>query len=232
MAKWVIPDVHGCAKTLQYLIEQDIKATKSDNLYFLGDYIDRGPDAKGVIDYIMSLQKGGYNINYILGNHEAYLLDAWENGQKFHLFKTQAEKEWDKHGGLDTLRSFGVHRPKNIEKQYIDWIKKGQYFIELDNYVLVHAGMNFSIPNPFDDVISMIWKRDFKVDRAKIYGKKLIHGHVPVEISLIKLFIQSDNYDFVALDNGVYYENKAGFGNLLAFNPDTKELIVQPNIDF
>ena len=57
--RWVIPDVHGNLITLKYLIENRIALSKSDELYFLGDYIDRGPDSKGVIDFIMSLQNSG-----------------------------------------------------------------------------------------------------------------------------------------------------------------------------
>ena len=53
---WVIPDIHGNSRTLQALIEEQIKPSRSDQLFFLGDYIDRGPDAKGVIDYIIKLK--------------------------------------------------------------------------------------------------------------------------------------------------------------------------------
>ena len=48
--RWIIPDIHGCTKTLSVLLENLLKVTKHDELYFLGDYIDRGPDGKGVID--------------------------------------------------------------------------------------------------------------------------------------------------------------------------------------
>ena len=57
--RWVIPDIHGCINTLKQLIETGIMPTKEDELYFLGDYIDRGPDGRGVIDYIMSMQSQG-----------------------------------------------------------------------------------------------------------------------------------------------------------------------------
>jgi serine/threonine protein phosphatase 1 len=112
-------------------------------------------------------------------------------------------------------------------------MSKGKYYIELDDFILVHAGMNFDIPNPFDDTMSMLWVRDFKVDPIRIGGKKIIHGHVPVEYSLIQLFIDSGGYDFIALDNGVYYrDQKVGFGNLMALELNSMELIAQPNVDF
>ena len=228
--RWVIPDVHGHLATLKSMVEDRIALTKDDSLYFLGDYIDRGPDSKGVIDYIINLQESGYDVNYIRGNQEDYCIRAWEDDQKRFLFRSPIEKDWRKNGGNRTLESFGAKRPRDISKFYIDWMKGAKYFIELEDYILVHAGMNFKIDNPYEDTRSMMWIRDFRVDRNKIAGKKIIHGHVPVEMTLIDLF-RNNNYDFISLDNGIYYANKDGFGNLLAFNIDTKEIIIQHNID-
>lgn len=231
--RWVIPDIHGCITTLKQLIENCIVPTKDDELYFLGDYIDRGPDGRGVIDYIMSMQSQGYNIGYLVGNHEYYCMNAFEMDKHRFFGKSKIHKEWERYGAKTTLKSFGAKRPRQIDEKYIDWMHKGQYFIELDDYILVHAGMNFNIDNPFDDTMSMMWARDFKVDRTKTGGKKIIHGHVPVEYSLIQLFIESEGYDFIALDNGVYYrDQKVGFGNLMALELNSMQLIAQPNCDF
>ena len=228
--RWVIPDVHGHLATLKSMVKDRIALSKDDSLYFLGDYIDRGPESKGVIDFIINLQDSGYDINYIRGNHEDYCIRAWETDQKRFLFRSDIEKDWRKNGGNRTLESFGAKRPRDISKFYIDWMKNAKYFIELEDYILVHAGMNFKIDNPFEDTRSMMWIRDFKVDKNKIAGKKIIHGHVPVEMTLIDLF-RNNNYDFISLDNGIYYDNREGFGNLLALNLDTKEIVIQPNID-
>ena len=209
--RWVVPDIHGCLNTLKSLIENRINLSKSDAIYFLGDYIDRGPDSKGVIDYIMSLQNAGYEIHCLRGNHEDYCLRAWEADKKRFMFRSNIEKDWRKNGASSTLDSFGVRRPRDIDEKYINWIKKTEYYIELDDCILVHAGMNFNISNPFEDTSSMMWIRNFKVDPNKVGGKKVIHGHVPVEMSLIDLFVQSEGYNFLALDNGIYYKNKDGF---------------------
>ena len=231
--RWVIPDIHGCINTLKQLIENNIQPTKEDSLYFLGDYIDRGADGKSVIDYIMSFQEQGYDIQYLIGNHEYYCMNSYDKDQNRWLTKSSIQKEWERYGAKMTLRSFGVKHPRDIDPKYIEWMKKGKYYIELDDYILVHAGMNFNIQDPFEDTMSMLWVRDFKVDTMKTGGRKIIHGHVPVEYSLIQLFLDSDSYDFIALDNGVYYgDQKAGFGNLMALELNSKELIAQPNIDF
>ncbi len=231
--RWVIPDIHGCVNTLKQLVENGIQPTKEDSIYFLGDYIDRGPDGKGVIDYIMSFQEQGYDIDYLIGNHEYYCMNAFENDKHRWLTKSSIQKEWELYGAKMTLKSFGVKHPRDIDPKYIEWMQKGKYFIELDDFILVHAGMNFNIDDPFDDTMSMLWVRDFKVDTGKTGGKKIIHGHVPVEYSLIELFLESNSYDFIALDNGVYYrDQKVGFGNLMALELNSMELIAQPNVDF
>lgn len=229
--RWVIPDIHGHLKTLKYMIEDRLDVTKSDVVYFLGDYIDRGPDSKGVIDYIMSMQNAGYEVHCLRGNHEDYCLKAWNADKKRFLGRSSIEKEWRKNGAQNTLSSFNVKRPRNIDQRYIEWMNNTKYYIELEDYILVHAGLNCSIDNPFEDTKSMMWIRDFKVDVNKIGGKKVIHGHVPVELSFINLFSQSEGYNFLAIDNGIYYKNKDGFGNLLAYNIDTKEIVIQHNID-
>lgn len=231
---WIIPDIHGCAKTLRVLLENMLMVTKHDQLYFLGDYIDRGPDSKGVIDYLMHLQKEEYEVHFIKGNHEDMCVKAYEADQKRLFFggKHQEQKDWEAVGAKETLKSFGVKHPREIPKEYIDWMNACVPYIELEEYILVHAGMNFDIKDPFEDTKSMMWTRHFKVDYRRTHGKKIIHGHIPIDYTFMSTVIEeNENYDFIALDNGVYETNEPGMGNLMAFNPDTMEIIAQSNMD-
>ena len=232
--RWIIPDIHGCPQTLQALFENMLKITKHDQLYLLGDYIDRGPDSKGVIDYLMHLQKEEYNVHCIKGNHEDMCVKAYEADKKKKLFGSKhiEQKEWEAVGAKETLQSFGVKHQREIPIEYIEWMKECMPYVELEEYILVHAGLNFSIDNPFEDEHSMMWTRRFKVNYNKSHGKKIIHGHIPVDYSFMNLVIeQNENYDFIALDNGVFVTDKPGLGNLTAFNPDTKQLVAQSNMD-
>lgn len=232
--RWIIPDIHGCVETVKALLESMLRVTKEDQLYFLGDYIDRGPDGKGVLDYFMHLQEEGYNVHFIKGNHEDLCVKAYEADQKkqFLGMKHVEQKEWEAVGGKTTLKSFGVKHPREIPKKYIDWMNECLPYIELEKYILVHAGMNFRLPDPFVDTHSMMWTRSFQVDFRKSHGKKIIHGHIPVDYSFIMLVIENSHYrDFIALDNGVYETDKSGQGNLMAYNPDTREIIAQSNMD-
>ena len=159
---------------------------------------------------------------------------AYEADQKRLFFggKHQEQKDWEAVGAKETLKSFGVKHPREIPKEYIDWMNACVPYIELEDYILVHAGMNFDIKDPFEDTKSMMWTRHFKVDYRRTHGKKIIHGHIPIDYTFMSTVIEeNENYDFIALDNGVYETNQPGMGNLMAFNPDTMEIIAQSNMD-
>ncbi len=233
---WIIPDIHGCAQTLAMLLEQLIKPNKNDHLIFLGDYIDRGPDSRGVLKQIMELQKNDYKITALIGNHEDYAIKAWDEDKKkkgflgLH-FKSKIQKEWEVFGGIQTLESFDAYRPSDIPKKYIEWMRGLDYWVELEDFFVVHAGFNFKADNPFEDKRSMLWVRDYVVVPEKIKNKRVIHGHVPVNLEFIDLSLKNNSYKFIDLDNGVYMARKAGYGNLLALEVNSMEYVAQPLID-
>jgi serine/threonine protein phosphatase 1 len=233
---WVIPDIHGCAKTLQALIEELIQPSKHDWIYFLGDYIDRGPSSKEVIDYIIYLQKEQYNIRTLMGNHEDFLLKSYDEEINLKSVlglkkKNRKKEEWFFHGGKDTMKSFKVANLKDFPAEYLDWMKNLEYFIELENFLLVHAGFNFRSEDPFEDKSSMLWIREYDIDNEKIGNKRIIHGHVPVSLEFIDMSLKSNTYQFIDLDNGPYMTTREGFGNLVALELNTLEYKVQYNLD-
>lgn len=232
--KWVIPDIHGCKKTLCALIVDKIKPNKADMIYFLGDYIDRGPDPKGVIDYLRSLEDAGFNVRFLMGNHEDYLLRSLSKkplSKSLFRKKDTYQEIWSENYWKSTLNSFDVENIYEIPEDYIQWIERLEYYIENKDFILVHAGLNFDIDNPFEDKQSMLWVREYEIIPEKINYRKIIHGHVPINLEFIQMNIESQQFDFIALDNGVYMKNTEEFGNLLALELNTMELLVQPNID-
>lgn len=237
MAKqWVIPDIHGYSKTLKALLEEQIKPTRNDIIYFLGDYIDRGPDSKGVIDYIIGLQNDNYTIHTLLGNHEDYLIRTYDNEsvRKNFLgitYQNNLKNEWFKYGGKETLKSFQVSDVHEIPEKYINWMRKLTYYVQLDTFLLVHAGFNFNLDDPYKDKASMLWIKDFKVDQKKAGNRKVVHGHVPVSLDFIELLRTSNTFSFIDIDNGVYMPGKQGFGNLVALELTSMEIRVQHNVD-
>ena len=233
---WIIPDIHGCANTLQTLVEQQIRPGKKDRLIFLGDYIDRGPDSKGVIDFIMRLQETGYSITALKGNHEESCINAWKADREKKSFpdgmrsKTFLQKQWERFGGGKTLESFGTNRAGEIPEKYIRWMEQRELFVETDQFIAVHAGLNFDVENPFDDTRSMLWIREFRMVPEKIGGRTLIHGHVPVNLELIDRFIRNKS-TVIDLDNGIYMTRKAGYGNLVTLETESMEYRVQTVVD-
>ncbi len=233
---WIIPDLHGCSATLELMVEQQIKPDKNDRLIFLGDYIDRGPDSKGVVDFIMKLQEEGYNISALKGNHEDFCVKAWEvdkNRENFLGIRTKShiQNNWEAFGGIQTLESFGAIWPSEIPEKYIRWMESLEYFVETEKFIAVHAGLNFNIDDPFSDTRSMLWIREFRIKPEKINNKILVHGHSPVSLELIEMMIRKKNPDNIDLDNGIYVNNVPGYGNLVVLEINSMEYKVQTVVD-
>ncbi|HPX59424.1 MAG TPA: metallophosphoesterase family protein [Bacteroidales bacterium] len=234
--QWVIPDVHGCYYTLKKLLEDRINITKEDTVYFLGDLVDRGKHSRLVLDYLINLEKEGYNIKVIKGNHEEYFVRSYYSELTHNsTFLKKYSKDyqfWLKVGGKETVESFGVKNVKDIPLAYIKWIENLPYYYLTDKYVIVHAGLNFNKKNPFEDTNAMLVNNHFTVVPEKIGNRTVIHGHIPLSIDGIETLIrEKDTYHFICLDNGCYYEKIDTFGSLLALNLDTLELTQQPNIE-
>ncbi len=234
--RWVIPDIHGCVDTLKALIEEQIKPARYDELYFLGDYIDRGPESRAVIDYIRLLQKDEYSVTPLKGNHEDFLVELYDAEMQsknpwFLRFSDRKKKSWYAIGGKETLKSFGIRNLKEMPPEYIEWMRNLDYYVSLEQFILVHAGLNCNIDDPFTDTRSMLWLRDYQILPEKTGNRKIIHGHVPVNLQFIDLSIKNNIYKFIDLDNGPYMSGKDGYGNLVALELTNMEMVIQDNRD-
>jgi serine/threonine protein phosphatase 1 len=234
--RWVIPDIHGCVKTVEALFANIIKPARYDELYFLGDYIDRGPDSKGVIDFIRNLQKDEYNVVALKGNHEDMAVELYDaensgEGSWLNLFGNKKQSAWFQMGGKETLKSYGVSRAKDLPSDHIEWMRALPYFAELEEFVVVHAGLNFRNDDPFEDKLSMLWLRDYEIRPEKIGFRKIIHGHNPVHMELLIQTIKTNFYKFIDLDNGIYMKDRDGYGNLVALELNSMEFVIQDNLD-
>ena len=218
--RFVIPDIHGCEQTFRRLLENVIRLQKDDSLYLLGDFIDRGPRSKEVIDAIRQLQMDGYDILAIRGNHEEMFLKSCNDWSYFHL--------WMMNGGYTTLKSFGVEDACEIPFPYRTFIESFPYLIKLDDFVLVHAGLNFSAPDPFVDTEAMLWSREREVVKGLIGNRRVIGGHTPLTRKEIQRNLKGD---LIMLDNGCVYKGEPGLGSLVALELDSMTLYFQENID-
>ena len=137
----------------------------------------------------------------------------------------------------NTIRSFNALADLNktvknlIPKKYFQFLDSLPYFIELDDYIVVHAGFNFNIKNPFTDFENMLWTREEHNKFEFTKGKKIIHGHTPVPIEQINSRIKNKNTSVINIDSGCVFTNLEKLGTLTALNMDNLELLNVKNID-
>ncbi|WP_066832789.1 metallophosphoesterase family protein [Rufibacter ruber] len=223
MARYALTDIHGCLKTFQMMVEEILRLQPNDHLYLLGDYINKGPDSKGVLDYIFSLQRQGYQLTCLRGNHDQLLLDAVDQGEQA-VWLTPEDKQ-------KTLENFGVGQFSQIPAQYLSFVRNLPVLVVLEDYVLVHAGLDFSLPNLLatENYTLMNIKR-MQPSAQKLSGRTLVHGHLPVPKATIEKAVKKKKAA-INLDAGcVYYKNEE-FGQLCGFNLDTWQLYWLPNQD-
>lgn len=228
MRRFVISDIHGCNKTFNEALDK-IGLNKEDQLYLLGDYIDRGPDSKGVIDTIFHLQDNGYDIKCLKGNHEQMLIDAW------HKMDFSYTRRWLFHGGAQTVESFGGFGIEKIGQRYRDFLQGLKHSFSLEKEILVHAGLGFKQKeNPLDDEHSKLWIRNWykDINYQWLGEKKIIHGHTPRDIAEIQNMMGRIDIDkFLDIDAGCCYINVNGLGYLCVLEMEKMNIFFQKNVD-
>jgi serine/threonine protein phosphatase 1 len=222
MARYAITDIHGCARTLRALVLNQLRLQKQDELYLLGDFVNKGPDSKGVIDFILHLRKQHYQVHCLRGNHDQMLLEAAFRGEKA-LSLTEHEKKL-------VLQSFGIYDFRKLPPLYAHFLDALPYYLELPDHFLVHAGFDFHQPNIFSDKEAMLNIRNYEVDWVRLSNKRLLHGHTPVPLHSIKKSASHNDYK-INLDAGCVYYRNASYGNLVALNLDSRSLTIQSNLD-
>ncbi|WP_019946399.1 metallophosphoesterase family protein [Hymenobacter aerophilus] len=224
MARYALTDIHGCLLTLRELLEKRLALRPADELYFLGDYVNKGPDSRGVLDYLMALPAQGYRVVCLRGNHDQELLDAAE-GRADQAWLTDQER-------LLTLRSFCISRPQELPAQYLRWLRDLPHQLDIAGWTLVHAGYDFRQPaaDMRRDWHTMLNTKEFVFDAARLEGRRLVHGHVPTPYAEVQRRLATQP-GAVCLDTGAVYRHNPELRHLAAFNLDTDELTLQPNIE-
>ncbi|MEL6191798.1 MAG: metallophosphoesterase family protein [Bacteroidota bacterium] len=240
MRKIAISDIHGCSKTLKVLLDKQVGLTSDDELYLLGDYIDRGPDSKGVLDFIMEMRKQGQVVRCLMGNHELMMIESREANKESTV--------WRLNGGVATIESFGTSTVASIPQQYFDFLYSLEDYILVDEYILVHAGLNFEykgngkakkdflwkIKNPFLDRKSLFWLRNWhdNIDRDWLGSRVIIHGHTPISsYDIQKMNHNLEELPVLDIDNGCFAKFQAGMGHLCAYDMTNRKLYFQQNIE-
>ncbi|WP_421799681.1 metallophosphoesterase family protein [Haliscomenobacter sp.] len=223
MRKIAISDIHGCNATFEALLQQ-INFSKEDQLFLLGDYLDRGPSSKQVLDTIFRLKAEGYQLQCLRGNHEEMLLWALEG----HVHNLQSFLQ---NGGEVTLASFGVQYPWEIPQPYLDFLENLPFWIEVEEYIFVHAGLKF-LPDtsPFEHTDRMLWIRNWytDLDLEWLGPRYIVHGHTPTPYSTIQhLFRHFKGLRVINIDGGCVFR-QAEYGHLCAVDLSNRLLYFEP----
>ncbi|MCO6498141.1 MAG: serine/threonine protein phosphatase [Chitinophagaceae bacterium] len=218
---YIIGDIHGCNKTFRHLITEKIKLKKSDHLYLVGDYIDRGPDSKGVLDFILELRSEGFNIFPLRGNHEQMLLDSFDN--------KETREMWLYYGGEATLESYGAESLSGIDLKHLQFLLGTGFYYTTKNLIITHAGLNFDIDDPLEDLNAMLWTRKNEVNLEYLGKQILVHGHTPITLNEI---LNQELKGSVNIDGGCIFRNRSGMGHLVALDVKEGEFIYTENIDY
>ncbi|HVY90391.1 MAG TPA: metallophosphoesterase family protein [Hyphomonadaceae bacterium] len=192
---FAIGDIHGEARKLRDLhaaiLDRIARENRAAKIVHLGDYVDRGPDSRGVIDQVMALEKKFdrdpvVEVVSLMGNHEEMMLAAYDG-------PLEDGGTWWTQGGSETCDSYAAPARatkawrETIPKAHIDWLRKRPVILQApkQHLVFVHAGIEpASFPNESDH--TYMWTRSdrfFKTetwpDRKELKDLLVIHGHTP-----------------------------------------------------
>jgi serine/threonine protein phosphatase 1 len=195
---YAIGDIHGCLDHLQRLLEEVNPDLHRHKLVFIGDYIDRGPNSRGVVDYIIRL-KAHYppdNIICLKGNHEVMLLD-FLSGRERELFLFN--------GGRSTLREYwGEHWNRlgdlKLPLDHAEFYLNLKHCYETLDYIFVHAGLKPGLPLSQQEEEDLFWIRGEFITSFEDFGKRVVFGHTPFRQPLIMP-------NKIGIDTGCVYGN-------------------------
>lgn len=194
---YAIGDIHGSLSKLRTLVarcERDAGG-RPIAFVFVGDYIDRGPDSRGVIDTLMKLQASmPGQVTTLMGNHEAFALGVLDGDT--------SPDHWLMEGGAATLRSYGVRRAHALPHDHVDWLRSLRLTYDDGRRLFVHAGVNPEKPLDAQDDLDLLWIREPFLSDARNYGRLIVHGHTPTDDGEPNLRANRVNVDTGAVFGG------------------------------
>ena len=221
---FAIGDIHGCLPPLRGLIA---RIPEDETLVFLGDYIDRGPESREVISYLIRLSKTR-PCHFLRGNHEQMLLKAVTN--------VHHTANWVFNGGKETLSSYGISLSQwkstadrgALLGAHLHFFNSMPFFLETDTTIFVHAGVDVTVPDmSAQDPDTLMWIRERFFRKPKSWkGKPIVFGHTPTTSMNLPKGKILNTPPLVGIDTGCVYG-----GVLTAFNPDTGQTL-QEQSDF
>jgi serine/threonine protein phosphatase 1 len=196
---YAIGDIHGCAvllRKLRALILEDAAshAAGRNVIVYLGDYIDRGPDSRAVIDMLANEPLPGFESVFLRGNHEETLLQF--------LNDPGVASGWLGYGADATLYSYGVRPPdcaddddllaaqaslsERLPPSHLAFLRDSKMMHIEGDYAFVHAGVRENVPLDRQTPDDMLWIRDAFLRSDADFGKIVVHGHSISESPVVR----------------------------------------------
>lgn len=191
---YAIGDVHGCLDLLlelREMIKEDLRkhpVGRSVEL-FLGDYIDRGPSSREVLEHLLTSAPVCSERVCLKGNHEQTLLEFLDDPDRL--------KHWARYGGMAMMRSYGVEEGtpmtsaacNGIHKQFVaafpdeheKFCRHLQTSASYGDYFFAHAGVRPGVALDKQSDHDLMWIRDEFLSSKKYHGKLIVHGHTPAK---------------------------------------------------
>lgn len=214
-----VGDIHGCIASLEALIKKLISSAHSESTFiFVGDYTDRGPSSKEVIDFLIDFSSSKECV-FIRGNHDQMMLDA---------VLRDDWRMWLYNGGETTLKSYGATTVKfNLPENHIKFLKETVLFHETEDYLFVHGGIDpvLTVQENLEkkDTQDFMWIRDHISAPWNNWEKTVVFGHTPVHEPINKNHM-------LGIDTGCVYK-KRGYGKLTAVVLPETEFVQQECLD-
>ena len=205
---YAIGDVHGrldLLTRLHTLIAADAAEASARRrvVVYLGDYIDRGPDSRGVIELLLRQPLPGFEHVHILGNHEDYLLQFLE--------RAEVGPHWCAYGGFETLASYGVRAADfegarrafaaAIPPAHVAFLRNLKLTHSEGGYLFVHAGIRPGVALADQQADDLLWIRDEFLDSTDDFGVCVVHGHTIVETP-------DQRANRIAIDTGAFFTGR------------------------
>jgi serine/threonine protein phosphatase 1 len=144
---------------------------RNDQVVFLGDYSDRGPDPRGVIDYLLKFRQQCPDTVFLKGNHEAMLLDYLEGRNRLLYLMN---------GGAVTLDGYSPGGRVLLPPEHLDFFRRLRLYFETDEFIFVHAGLRPGTEPADQSPEDLLWIRDEFLESDYDWGKTVVFGHTPL----------------------------------------------------
>jgi serine/threonine protein phosphatase 1 len=193
-----------------------IDPTDDDHLVFIGDYIDRGPDSKGVIDRLLTL-RDEVRCTFLRGNHEALMLEFLEEGES---------DVWVFNGGTQTMISYQTDDgTTHIPRAHVEFLQETELYLDTEDFLFVHAGIraDMSVEQNLTkcDESVFLWERDHLGVQDLPWEKTVVCGHTPVSEPV-------NRERLINIDTGCVFHAHAHLGRLTAVRLPEREFIHVP----